>query len=268
MSKETRSYIAEDGSYIQDITHLFMPSSDEDDSLSSFITKIEKKQSKGLKGKDLLDVLERLRIAQDKIDTQDNQIQALKSDNAQQKRLNMEMCLMVDQLKESGKQDAETQERIQSVIRAFRNDMFSRFFLLALDGVEIEVTAQMMKQIIYWYPKGKVYFEKGEFFQGDITTDGSHKYTFLETVICLDASGDESKNREALVVGETAYTVHLLFVKDFLDNEEGVLSPTHIVQGRVKKFLRNGKEIITVSKRMVLSFMLNMGYQCPINGLG
>ena len=264
----SNSFVAEDGSFIQDITHLFMPTSEDPDSLSSFITKIEEKRSKGLTKRDVSEMLEKLKTAQDKLDLQDNQIMSLKSDNAQQKRLNMEMSIMVDHMKESGAQDPETSERIKNVVRAFRSDMFARFFLLTLDDVEIEVTAQMMKQIIYWYPKGKVYFEKGEFFQGDITTDGQHKYTFLETVVCLDKTGDSSKNCQGLVIGETAYTVHLLFLKDFLDNEEGVLTPTHVVQGRVTKYHRCGKEIITASKRMVLNFMLNMGYQCPINGLG
>ena len=263
-----KSYVAADGSYVEDITHLFMPKSEDDGSLRSFVNKIEEKVLNGLKKKDIAEMLEQLKIANEKIESQDTQILAMKKDNAQQKRLNMEMCLMIDQMKETGKQDPETSERIKSVVRAFRTDMFTRFFLLHLEGVEIEVTYQLMKQIIYWYPKGKVYFAKGEFFQGDITTDKAHKYTFLETVVCLDHTGDESKNREALVVGETAYTVHLLFVEDFLDQSEAVLAPTLVLQGRVKKFRDDGREDITVSRRMVLSFMLNMGYECPINGLG
>ena len=134
MSK-SNSYVAKDGSFVQDITQLFMPTSDDTNSLSSFTSRIEGKGLKGLKQSDFLEIIEHLKGAQDKLDTQDNQIMALKSDNAQQKRLNMEMCTMIDQFKESGRQDPETNKQIQSVVKAFRHDMFVRFFLLSLDDV-------------------------------------------------------------------------------------------------------------------------------------
>ena len=257
----TNFHIAQDGSFIQDVTHLFLDDSDSKPN-SDFISKMEKKKFKDVKKTDFAEMLQKLNELSEETDRQGNHVVCLTSDLAEQKRLNMELVLMVDQLKETGKQEPETSERIQSVIRAFRNDKFARITSFFIDGTEIEMTCSKMKQIVYWYPKGKVYFAKDDFIR-DITTDKDHKYTFME-IVQYTHSTDPSKNRQCLVTGESAYTVHVLFQEDFENEEEGVLAPTPIVHAKISKL----DETLAVRKSEVLNFMLNMGYTCPLHGLG
>ena len=255
-------YTSQDGSFVQDIIHLFLDS-DEEDTLKKFIKNMEEKEFKNIKKNDVTAMLLKLRSLADENESQSNQIQSLNSDLAEQKRLNMEMAIMVEQLKETGKQDPETTERIQSVIRAFRNDKFSRLFFFDLDGEEVAVTQAMMKQIVSWYPKGRVYFTQGTPYKGDISTDKEYKYTFGELALWNHRT-DSSKNCEVLIIGETAQLVHVLFLEDFKNEEEGVLAPTCVIHSKITKLKGN----LAVHKQTVFNFMLNMGYSCPVRGLG
>ena len=116
-----------------------------------------------------------------------------------------------------------------------------------------------MKSICSWYERGHVYFERFDEFR--VSTELVHLFTFCELASYVDRF-DPSKNRDVLIVGEDPFTVDVCFLGHFDKDYQGSIRPTHVLKSRVEK-----KEHPTqiLSKREVMTFLLNAGYISAIN---
>ena len=251
------SFIASSGNYVEDITHQFFDNSSTD--LTKMIDSFEGKRASELTDQDVNDLVLKLKDCEQEIEGIKNQLGQVNKDLAQMRRLNMELSLMIQQFKESGRQDKETADRIASVVRAFRVDTFTPLFSFALDNEDICVTRNQMKQIIAWYPKGKVYFKKFDMIS--IRSDKVHLFTFGEIAKFINRMYP-TKTAEYLIVGESTDLVDVLFLHDFDTdpNEEGVLTPTCVIKSRVCKLDGNEKETVAICKRELMESMMNIGY--------
>ena len=120
-----------------------------------------------------------------------------------------------------------------------------------------------MKQIVGWYPKGYVYFKEKDMI--NITSDKQHLFTFGEIVGYVDRN-DPIQNRQCLVVGENTNTVHVMFIKDFDRGEqEGVVKPHIILKSRIHKHKVGNKVKLAITKRALMTFLLNIGYTNPFH---
>ena len=260
---QNNSFITADNDYIEDVTALFNGRCN-NSKISKLLDKLEGKSFEEYTPKDVKDLIDNLKLADTETNSLSTQVNAINKDLAQMRRLNAELSLMITAIKEACKKDQASCDRLTSIVRAFKLDTMNTLFSFTLDNEDINVTCNQMKQIVGWYPKGYVYFK--EFDDFNISTDKVHLFTFGEVVSYIDRR-DESKNCECLVVGEDENTVHVMFLSDFDRNmtEEGVMKPTFVLKSRIHKREGNKKKNIAVTKRVLMTFLLNIGYTNPFH---
>ena len=193
-----------------------------------------------------------------------NQVQALKKDLDVMRSLNKELSHLLDGLKQAGLTNNDVSNRIQSVIRAFRTDEFATLFSFSLNEEIVDVTRNQMKDIVQWYEKGFVYFKRFDQFRVD--TENVHLYTFGEIAVFVDRN-DETNLNECFICGENPNTVDVVFLEDFDRTRNGLITPTHVLKSRVRKAYisdtGDDNVRITISKRNLMTFLLNIGHSSP-----
>lgn len=256
-------FITANNDYIEDITHLFDGKGKEHPN-EDLILDIEGKGLNELQREDIQKLVNALKVSTTKNNTLNNQVSQINKDLAQMRRLNMELTLMIDRIKDSCKKDKESCDRLHSIVRAFKLDTMNTLFSFTLDGEEINVTNNQMKQIVGWYPKGYVYFKV--FDDINIRTDKVHLFTFGEIMSYVDRQ-DTTKNCECMVVGEDENSVHVMFINDFdRGDDEGVLQPTIVLKSRIEKHNEDNRKVkLAIKKNLLMTFLLNIGYTNPFH---
>ena len=254
---------------IEDVTHLFMGDNPRQDTsgLAHFIAKMEQKEKKSINRRDFNQMFDRLKLTCAANKSLSNQVKAIKKELEIMRSLNREQNLLLDGLKAAGCTNSTASERIQNVHAAFRTDEFVKLFSFTLNDEVVDVTRNQMKEIVTWYEKGFVYFQRFDQFRVD--TEKVHLYTFGEIVQYINRANENNKT-ECFVCGEDPNTVDVLFLDDFDRSREGVNTPTHVLKSRIRKCfvsdnLDSGDDNVRIalSKRTLMTFLLNIGHTNP-----
>ena len=246
--------------FVQDVSHIFGQDPNKElSAVSHFIAEMEKKPVKKLP--DFNKVFDKLKQVNAENKALKNQVESVHQDYTQMRRLNKELAELLASLKAAGLTDAMTADRITTVVRQMKLDEMNKFISFVLNGEEVDLTFCQMKQIVKWYEKGYVYFQKFDEFR--VETDKVHLFTFGEIAKYIDRV-DATKNQEVVVFGEDPNTVDVCFIADFETDKNLAIRPTHVLKSRIVKKDEENTTLI-VDKRKFMTFLLNHGYTNPFN---
>ena len=148
-----------DAPFIEDVTHLFI---DDDTSLkvSDVITEWGNKDDTEIKEKDFKYVFHLLCKCNSFCEKLLNQNLALCEDLSRHSRLNHELHTLTRTLGGMVTMKDGDRKRLEQITKQFHIDEETNFLSFVLHGAPFQITCKQMRQIVGWYPKGYVYFEK------------------------------------------------------------------------------------------------------------
>ena len=123
------------------MTHLFIGNKNDDSPTRTLLQHLdETKNFRDYKASDIRKLINGLKVADTDIERLRNQVSSATKDLAQMRRLNHELSLMINSIKEACKQDKESSDRLKSIVAAFKLDTLNTLFTFSLDGEDINVT--------------------------------------------------------------------------------------------------------------------------------
>ena len=119
------------------------------------------------------------------------------------------------------------------IVQQYTTDTTVGFLKFSLDGQEVHMTRNELQQIISWYRKGYVHFEKGQSYS-TIGIEGTHVHNF--EIVMYTGRDDIAVKKDCVATGGTPGSVDVLFVKDIYKREI-YITPNHIVKIRIATML-------------------------------
>ena len=224
------------------------------DKVAELIQKVEGKTLQDISSQEIIQLVGYVKVLHSDVMKLQNQNRDLLTNLNTFYRANQEMAGIARDVSASVVGNDEKVERVTQIVQQYTTDTAVGFVKFSLDGEEVQMTRNKLRQIISWYKKGYVYFEKGQPYN-IVSINGSHSYSFGELVVFTERENPEEQ-RECIVTGETPWLVDVLFLKDF-DVSENYITPSHVLKSRISKM--NEKRVI-VDKQKLMTFMTEVNY--------
>ena len=238
--------------FVEDITEEVL--NGRQDKVALLINNIEGKTLDEISTQDIVQMLGYLKVLHSKVDKLDNQSKDILKRMNMYYQANQELAGMAKDLSASVVGKKEESDRVVSIVNQYTTDTRIGFLKFELDGESVQITRNKLRQIISWYRKGYVFFEMHDNFS-IVGIQGKHKYSFGEIVSFKDRD-DENTVKDAIVTGETPWSVDVLFLSNF-DISENYITPNHVVKSRITK---KSETSAIIDKPKLMSFMRESNY--------